>query len=309
MSSQVPVLLIVDDTEVNQILIAEFLTGNNYAMEIASSGEEAWEMLQAAPDKYDAVLLDRMMPGIDGMEVLHRIKKDARLKLLPVILQTAVCFPEQVAEGLSAGAYYYLTKPYDRDVMRAVVATALRDRAARIAELNDVESVILALSKLNEAHFSFSTLDGARQIAGLISALCPARDAANMGLMELMLNAIEHGNLGITYDEKTTLIAEDRLQEEVRRRCALPEHAGKVATINFRREDKKLLFTIQDAGKGFDWMPFLEMSMARVMDNHGRGIAMSRMVSFTSLEYRGNGNCVDASITLPAGSRDCNAAG
>jgi anti-sigma regulatory factor (Ser/Thr protein kinase) len=117
-----------------------------------------------------------------------------------------------------------------------------------------------------------------------------------MGLMELMLNAIEHGNLGITYDEKTALIREDCLQEEVQRRLELPENADKFASIKFRRDGISLIFVISDQGNGFDWKSYLEMGMERLMDNHGRGIAMSRSISFTQLEYRGKGNIVEATI-------------
>jgi hypothetical protein len=120
-----------------------------------------------------------------------------------------------------------------------------------------------------------------------------------MGLMELMLNAVEHGNLGITYDEKSKLIAENGLQEEIERRLALPEYADRIATARFRRVGKSLIFTIKDEGQGFDWKSYLEMSLDRLMDNHGRGIAMSRSISFTHLEYRGKGNCVEATIIIP----------
>lgn len=298
MSNHHPTLLIVDDTPINLILIGKFLAGCDYTLELAHSGEEAWEMLQAAPAKYDAVLLDRMMPGIDGIEVLRRIKQDKRLKLLPVILQTAATFPEQLAEGLHAGAYYYLTKPLNREVLRAVVATALRDRAESIMETNDADSIRLALSQLDDARFTFRTTKSAHQIASLISSLCPSPEAAHMGLMELMINAIEHGNLGITYAEKTILIAEDRLQAEIEHRLTLPEYTSRVASIRFTRSDDHLTFTITDDGQGFDWAPYLEMSLERMMDNHGRGIAISRGISFSTLEYRGNGNCVEATIAL-----------
>lgn len=291
-------VLIVDDTPANLKLIKKFLDGLDYQIELASSGEMAWDMLQMAPDKYDVVLLDRMMPGIDGMEVLRRIKRDPRLKLLPVIMQTAAANPEQLVEGLHAGAYYYLTKPLDREVLRAVIATALRDCAERIVARQDADNIQFALGQLREASFSFRTPHEAHQIGALLSSLCPSREGAHLGLMELMLNAIEHGNLEISYEEKSRLIAEDRLHAEIEQRLSLPPYAHKTATIKFEHHQEKLLFTITDEGKGFDWAPYLEMSIERMMDNHGRGIAMSRSISFNTLEYRGKGNCVEATIQL-----------
>lgn len=296
MSTHQPVVLVVDDEPLNQVVIAEFLGDLDYQLDIAGSGEEAWGKLQANPDRYDAVLLDRMMPGVDGIEVLCRIKQDPRLKLLPVIIQTAAMAPEQIADGLNAGAFYYLTKPFESTVLRSVIATAIRDRAARIDEKEAVENQQQALSLLEDAAFTFRTTAEARRVATFLSNLCPSRQTAHMGLMELMLNAIEHGNLGISYDEKTRLIAEGVLKEEIERRLVLPENADKVATARFRHVGGSLIFTIRDAGQGFDWRPYLEMSMDRMMDNHGRGIAMSRSIAFTHLEYRGPGNCVEATI-------------
>jgi CheY-like chemotaxis protein/anti-sigma regulatory factor (Ser/Thr protein kinase) len=297
MSQEMSTLLVVDDTKINQVLICKYLQYANYQFEIANNGEEAWAMLQASPEKYDAVLLDRMMPGIDGMEVLRRIKKDPKLKFLPVIMQTTASTPEEFEEGMNAGAYYYLTKPYSSEVMRAVVSTALRDRAERLLESSSYETMCLALRYLDNAYFTFRTTKEAHLIAQLVSNLCPSRDEAHMGLIELMLNAVEHGNLGITYDEKTLLIAEERLHEEVDRRLSLPEYARKTASLQFKRADNNLVFTIKDEGKGFDWTQFMEMKIERMMDNHGRGIAMSRSISFNLLEYLGDGNCAVATIS------------
>ncbi len=298
MSNQQPVLLVVDDDPIIQAVITEVLDGLGYELVIAGSGEEAWDKLIAEPDRYDAVLLDRIMPGIDGMEVLRRIKLDPHLKLLPVILQTAASMPEQIAEGLNAGAFYYLSKPFKPEVLRAVTTNALRDRSERILEEHDFKDKLLALQYLEEACFSFRTIEQAREVATLLSSLCPSRMTAHMGLIELILNAIEHGNLGITYDEKTQLIAENQLRMEVERRLTLPQYLDKFVTVKFARTGRSLIFTIRDQGQGFDWHPFLEMGVDRIMDNHGRGIAMARRISFANLEYRGTGNCVLATIIV-----------
>ena len=251
MENTSPVILIVDDTPLIQTLLTKYLDGCGYTMEVASNGIEAWEKLTTSPDKYDAVLLDRMMPELDGMQVLARIKQDARLKLLPVILQTALGSPEDFAEGLNAGAFYYLTKPSSKESVRAVVASAIRDRLERLSEKQLAEYRQLALGCLDEAHFSFRSVESARHIAGLVSSLCPSPDAARMGLLELMLNAIEHGNLGITYSEKSRLIDDGRLSEEISARLAAPEYSNKTASLKLNRSSDQIVFTIQDEGKGF----------------------------------------------------------
>lgn len=298
MSSKQPIVLAVDDEPVNLEVISEFLDGQGYELVTATSGEQAWAMLQADPARYDAVLLDRMMPGIDGIEVLRRIKQDKALKLLPVIIQTAASAPEQVAEGLRNGAFYYLPKPFNAVVLQAIVATAIQDHAQYVLEKHDVEARLQATECLDDAMFTFRTPAQVVQIVSLLASLCPSREAAHMGLTELMLNAIEHGNLGITYDEKTELVAGNRLRDEVERRLALPEFSARSASVRFRRTGKSLIFNITDEGKGFDWQPFLEMSMDRLTHNHGRGIAMARSIAFTQVVYSGSGNRVEATILI-----------
>lgn len=295
-----PTILVVDDEPFNLDLIAAFLQDTGYQIDLVAGGEEAWKKLLAAPDLYDTVLLDRMMPCMDGLEVLRRIKSHPKLKLLPVIMQTGATDPAEIKEGLDAGAFYYLPKPYQAAVLRTVVATAIRDRAERISETQVDEQ---QAGSLTEAHFKFQTVESVRQIAAFLSSLCPSPQVASLGLTELMLNAVEHGNLGVGYAEKSVLLTEDRLHDELARRLALPENSDKVAHIQFNQVGRDFVFVIQDEGLGFDWEPYLEMSMDRMMDMHGRGIAMSRSLSFSSIEYQGSGNRVVATISADAKSQ------
>ena len=122
-----PLILVVDDEPLNLEIIAEFLEGDAYRLEFAATGEEAWSLLEVPDSAYDLVVLDRMMPGMNGIELLKRIKADERLSHLPVIMQTAAAAPDQVREGLAAGAYYYLTKPYDPEALQTIVRAALDD--------------------------------------------------------------------------------------------------------------------------------------------------------------------------------------
>jgi hypothetical protein len=103
---------------------------------------------------------------------------------------------------------------------------------------------------------------------------------------------VEHGNLGITYEEKTALIDAGAWEGEVARRLQLPENCDKRAKIAFERAEGEVRYRIEDCGAGFDWRRYLEISPARAFHTHGRGIAMSRNLSFDRLEYFGAGNQV-----------------
>jgi DNA-binding response OmpR family regulator len=285
-------ILLVDDEPLNLEILAEHLDSPGYRTVQAENGAEAWSLLDADPTGFDAVLLDRMMPVMNGMELLAKLKADGRFSGLPVIMQTAAAAKEQVAEGLRQGAYYYLTKPFERDVLLAIVESALEHRRNRISLVDDQCDP----QSLVEGVFRFRTLAEARRLASFLARTCPQPDQTVLGLSELMINAVEHGNLAITYREKSALNEKGQWREEVERRLAAPEYAGRLATVRVERDAGAVRFTVADQGAGFDWHNYLEMSPERAFDSHGRGIAMSRMLSFASVEYQGNGNTVTAIV-------------
>jgi CheY-like chemotaxis protein len=298
MSLNHPTLLVVDDEPLNLVIIEAQLDGCGYSLVTAENGSSAWDRLKSEPDRFDVVLLDRMMPDIDGIEILRRIKQDPQLKLLPVILQTAANSPHDIATGLREGAFYYLTKPFSQEVLREVVATALRDRMNTQAVHVDLDNLRSAAQFLEEATFVFRDRQQAQLIASMLACACPNPQAAAMGLLELMLNAIEHGNLEIGYEEKTTLLREDRLDAEIDLRLQQSQYAKREACVKLRRFKDHVTFTIIDEGHGFVWQDYLELSPERMMDNHGRGIAMARKIAFTHLAYLNKGNIVEATVAL-----------
>ena len=126
MSESTPAVLVVDDDGVIRLALQHNLEGAGYRAVLAEDGVRGWEILQAeTPDTFQAIVLDRIMPRMDGMELLARIKEDEALKTLPVILQTGKSKPAEIREGLEAGAYYYLTKPWDERTLLAIVRTAV----------------------------------------------------------------------------------------------------------------------------------------------------------------------------------------
>ena len=301
-------LLVVDDEPLNLEIIAEFLDEAHFELDLTLNAERALEKLEAPGAVYDLIVLDRMMPGMSGIEMLRLIKAERRFQRIPVIMQTAASSPEQVREGIEAGAYYYLTKPYEPKALLAIIRAALadiEDQAKQAATVEQMQYQSDALRLVTHAEFHFATLAEARSLAALLAALCPAPDAAAIGLSELLVNAVEHGNLGISYDEKSHLNREGGWADEITRRLAQPEYQGRVATVSIERGEENIFFIITDQGTGFNWRNYLEMDPARAFDPNGRGIAMAKQISFSSLEYHGCGNKAVATVALtpthPAG--------
>jgi CheY-like chemotaxis protein len=290
-------ILIVDDEKLNLEIISEYLE-NNYTISTADDGIIAWEMLKKSPDDFDVILLDRMMPNMNGLQVLEKIKQHPVLQYCPVIFQTAKVSAADIAEVMNAGACYYLTKPFAEEVLLSVTKIAVNNRLHYKEIQQNIEQTKRTMSMLNSAVFEFQTLEQARSIASLISNACPEPAGIVMGLTELMINAVEHGNLGITYDEKSTLNEQGTWVEEVNSRLLLSENTNKTASINFQRHTDTIEISITDQGTGFDWETYMDFDPNRVMDNHGKGIAIANKLSFSSVEYKGKGNKVCARLTL-----------
>ena len=199
-------ILVVDDDPGIRIQLNAFLKSADFSPVMAEDGSKAWALLEENPEKYSVVLLDRMMPNMDGMEVLKRIKAHDRLKNTPVIMQTAKTAKEEILEGLEAGAYYYLTKPFDKDTVVAIVRTATNDFDKYNSIRNELKKRAETLSLMSSGNFSFKTHDEAKLLAILLAQTTPKPENVVTGLKELLLNAIEHGNLGITYDEKNLIL-------------------------------------------------------------------------------------------------------
>ncbi|NKB71191.1 MAG: response regulator [Candidatus Latescibacteria bacterium] len=124
MPEQPPHLLLVDDTPANLHILCAFLEGEGYSLAIAQNGEEALDLVQQ--EQPDLILLDVMMPGMDGFEVCRRLQQNKATRPIPVIFVTAKDLTEGAVEGFATGAVDYITKPFREAEVLARVRTHLR---------------------------------------------------------------------------------------------------------------------------------------------------------------------------------------
>jgi adenylate cyclase len=122
-----PLILIVDDNETNRDILATRLATQGYALAEAADGEQALAAAKALLP--DLILLDVMMPKLNGFEVCRRLKSDASLPFMPIILVTSMADSRDIVVGLDAGADEYLTKPVDQAALMARVRSVLRVKA------------------------------------------------------------------------------------------------------------------------------------------------------------------------------------
>lgn len=297
MSKPTVELLVVDEDESSREFLRQSLTEAGYAVKLVADCEGAWQILDSEQQHFSGILLDRMMQRQGGMGLLARLKSDRRFADIPVIFQTDIDHPLDIVTGIKAGAFYYLVQPVNKEMLFAIVQSAVSNYrlADNLRYVANPEHAYLH-NMLLRSDFQLRTLLEARTLAYSLSSYYPQPKRAFLGLSELLINAVEHGNLGIGYQMKSRLLHEGGWEAEIERRLDMPEHAGKKVEVQLERSQLEIRLTISDCGEGFDSRPYMEMSLERAFDLNGRGIAISRMVSFDTLEYLGKGNRLVAAV-------------
>lgn len=118
-------ILAVDDEENNLNILESYLSDAGYDVVTAINGKEALDFMNIFGDDVAIILLDRMMPEMDGIEFLKNLKGHRKHYDVPVIMQTAAAMPTQVKEGIDLGVYSYLKKPFSEDKVIKLVEQAM----------------------------------------------------------------------------------------------------------------------------------------------------------------------------------------
>jgi two-component system cell cycle response regulator len=162
-------ILIVDDNRLNRMRLAHSLQQEGHRSAMAENGRQAMEMLWAEP--FDVVLLDIIMPEMDGYQVLEEMKRDSRLREIPVIVISALDEMESIVRCIEMGATDYLPKPFEVALLRARLNASLANKRLRDIELEfleQVDHVIKAAAAVESGTFECDSLD---PVAGRDDAL------------------------------------------------------------------------------------------------------------------------------------------
>jgi DNA-binding response OmpR family regulator len=153
-------ILVVDDSRQNRLKLSLGLRRHGHTVGLAEDGQQALRML--AEDAYDLVLLDILMPGMDGYEVLDRMKNDKELRNIPVIVISALDQLDSVVKGIELGAEDYLPKTFDPVLLKARICASLEKKRLRDQEaqyLRQVARLTDAAAAVNARNFDPASLD------------------------------------------------------------------------------------------------------------------------------------------------------
>lgn len=172
--SKLASILVVDDEPIMQEILGDFLREEGYSIDIAGSGEEGVDLAQKS--SYDCAIVDLMMPGIDGIETMQKLRDiDASV---PVIMVTAFASVESAVEAMKRGAFEYITKPFKNDEVLVVLQKAIRTRQLEL-EVPQLKEEVKTLRKALKDKYSFENIVGKnrymQEVYGLIEQAAPSR--------------------------------------------------------------------------------------------------------------------------------------
>jgi len=293
-------LLFIGIQSSQQLDIRARLSELNFNYTFCDTAAQAMQELKSvAKPNLEAFILDETVLSHIDFDAFYNYRKQPGFNAIPMILQ--INNTEDFSLGQKAlenGIYFSLSYPYSSTLFNSVLRAANHGFSQRLEASHRLSNFEKLRPLVQNAVFHARTIQDAQTISSVLAFLTPDQKRVSVGLFELILNAIEHGNLGIGYAEKSNLTINSALQQEIERRLNLPENLSKYVTVTVKRYKGQLQFSIKDCGNGFDYSSYLDFSANRSMDHHGRGIMIANQLSFDHMEYKDNGSKVICKVNL-----------
>jgi response regulator RpfG family c-di-GMP phosphodiesterase len=280
-------------------LYSSYTVGRELNILEANNGKECLELLKKHVGKVSAIVTPFVLDDMEGIDLLNELKRKLEWNYIPTIVLTSDINEKNLVESVNAGAFYYLERPFGESVFASVLNKAIKDYTTYVFYLNKAQNVNIS-RLVHHGQFKFRTFKEGYEVADWLASLClgRSRDDIVVGFIELLINAVEHGNLEIGYDEKSERMKSGQYLEGLVSKLEEPEFKDRYVTVDFSHKEGFLEVVITDEGKGFDFSKYLVMDKKRMFHSHGKGIIMASNLYFDELEYVEPGNKVKIKINL-----------
>jgi DNA-binding response OmpR family regulator len=280
-------ILIADDQEALRSLLSRMLLREGFEPIEADDGERAIELYRSLSPSL--VISDIMMPKMDGLTLLTEIKKID--PSTAVILMTGHGNEEILLKALQGGATNFFKKPFN---VRGMIREIHKIFQYKVEEVKSYFYSPYLVSETKE----FVLTTGNPQYHPIVNQItlqlpCLLADSEilnlKIGIEEMLTNAIEHGNLGISFLEKKAAIEKGKLGELFADRLREGRNADKRVYISSTLTSELFTIRIRDEGGGFDWRNLPELLPENLFSYSGRGIFLTK-IYFDELDYNEPGN-------------------
>lgn len=289
-------VLVVDPCAETQAGIVSCVYGRG--MSIIAVSDPAAAL--AAMDRVmpDVVITDLFLSGGEGLALTKELR--SRHELCPVIVMAKDAPESAIVEALRVGAIDYLHKPIAEDELASALYRAQHAAPGHLTDLSGVSRWDQQITMDSEPAHAQGVI--AWLMKTTAAALPEIRRLHLRGaLQELLLNAIEHGNLEISFREKQQALAVDEYESLVSHRLTQPRLKQRqvVSSVRYEPETKRVAYRIADEGAGFQWRSLLAKHRDAYSDDaeNGRGILLARSL-FPDLTYNDRGNEVTFTMSL-----------
>lgn len=281
-------VLIVEDDPASRSYLKRTLESQDHQTRVAKDGLAGLQIFKEW--RPDLVFSDIKMPKMDGLELLEEIRKLNTDTI--VVMITAYGCEEFAIRALQSRANNFLKKP-----ARHAELLPLIEKYAAIVESIDITQkefgavIKPELNKIIDNRIKLVPRIVARMVLETGKAFDKEKRLdIRLGLVEVLMNAIEHGNLGITFEEKSQALKENELEALYKNRLKNSKFADRRVTIEFKPDKDECEWVVTDGGDGFNWQKAIERAKTRdILELNSRGVVIIQH-HFDEVEYLGSGN-------------------
>jgi CheY-like chemotaxis protein/anti-sigma regulatory factor (Ser/Thr protein kinase) len=277
----------VDDQEALRTLLARLLEREGFDPVQAEDGAQAVELYKSEAPL--VVVSDIMMPKMDGLTLLNEIRRIDRNAT--VILMTGQGNEDVLLKALRGGATNFFKKPFAvreliEEIRKVVEFRLEAARSSLFSPLLLEETKTFVMPRADSPFFPIIN-----QITLQLPCILPPEDILNLkiGIEEVITNAIEHGNLGISFDEKSKAIQEGRLADLIALKGRESDAAGRRVRITSRLSPERFEIAVRDDGGGFDWRNLPAVEPENLLAFNGRGLFLTK-IYFDEVTFNDAGN-------------------